>query len=436
MDIVLWVLSLALSGTCAGICLWLRAHRATESLTRDRDRLAHRLAQAAEAERQALAVVEAEVRRLTAEDAAKGEVIQALTRELRTPLTTIMGFAQLLRTHAEAERLTTRQSQGLRQIEAAGGVLLALIEEADDFVASGDARAAAFLQRVDLRLALRQVCDGLEPQAKTAGVTLSCPEAEAGLIVMADPVHVRRILRRLVANALHHSQPGATVRMTAVRQGDRVTVDVHDPARSPDAATARPFQPLDGQDARGGTMLGLDAAQRLAERMGGRLDAARDAWGATTFSFTLPAAGADLTAMDRPQVTALYVEDNPANVALMRQAAEAMGLTLHAATTGPEGLDLARALGPDVILLDLGLPGLDGYAVKAALDADPLTRDIPVMAVTGAGAPSDRRRGRAAGFDAYLTKPLDLNALADALARLLSQPRTGDGLDADRRQRA
>ncbi|MCC9041117.1 hypothetical protein LMH44_11205, partial [Neisseria gonorrhoeae] len=68
-----------------------------------------------------------------------------------------------------------------------------------------------------------------------------------------------------------------------------------------------------------------------------------------------------------------------------------------------------------------------------ALDADPLTRDIPVMAVTGAGAPSDRRRGRAAGFDAYPTKPLDLNALADALSRLLSQPRTGDGLDADRR---
>lgn len=436
MDFVLWVLSLSLAGTCAGICLWIRAYRAVEGLTQDRARLEQRLSLAAEAHLKALAVVEAEVRRLTAEDANKGEVIQALGRELRTPLTTIMGFGQLLRTHAEADRLTTRQSQGLRQIEAAGGVLLALIEEADDFVVSGDARAAPFLQRVDLRLALRQVCDGLEPQAKTAGLTLACPDAQAGLGVMADPVHVRRILRRLVANALHHSPPGATVRMTATRQGDRVTVDVHDPARQPEEATARPFQPLDGQDARGGTALGLGAAQRLAERMGGRLHAAHDAWGATTFSLTLPAAGADLAAMDRAQATVLYVEDNPANVALMRHAVETMGLTLHAATTGPEGLELARVLGPDVILLDLGLPGLDGYAVKAALDADPLTRDIPVMAVTGAGAPADRRRGRAAGFDAYLTKPLDLNALTDALSRLLSQSRKVGGLDGDRRQRA
>ncbi|WEK41336.1 MAG: hybrid sensor histidine kinase/response regulator [Candidatus Brevundimonas colombiensis] len=436
MDIVLWVLSLALSGTCAGIWLWLRALGAVEGLTRDRARLEHRLAQTAETQRQALSVVEAEVHRLSAEDAAKGEVIQALTRELRTPLTTIMGFTQLLRTHAEADRLTPRQSQGVRQIEGAGAVVLALIEEADDFVVSGDTRAAPFLQRVDLRLALRQVCDGLEPEARKAGVTLACPDAQPGLGVMADPVPVRRILRRLVANALSHSQPGATVRMTAARQGDRVTVDVHDPARPPEAATARPFQPLDGQDARGGTALGLGAAQRLAERMGGRLDAARDAWGATTFSFVLPVAGADPAARGRPQATALYVEDNPANVALMRQAAEALGLTLHAATTGPEGLELAHALGPDVILLDLGLPGMDGFEVKAGLDADPVTRDIPVLAVTAAGGPSDRRRGRAAGFDAYLTKPLDLNALADALSRVLSRPETGGGLDVDRRQRA
>ncbi|WP_312599681.1 hybrid sensor histidine kinase/response regulator [Brevundimonas sp.] len=436
MDIVLWLLSLTSSGTCAAIWLWLRAHGAVDDLTRDRDRLARRLVREAETQRQALAVLETEVRRLTDEDAAKGRVIQALSHELRTPLTTIMGFTQLLVTHAEAERLTPRQSQGLRQIEGAGAVLLALIEEADDFVASGDARAAPFLQRVDLRLALRQVCDGLDHEAEKAGVILACSEARSGLCVRADPVAVRRVLRRLVANALHHATPGATVRTTVERHGAQVVVAVHDPARPPHAEADRPFQLLDGQDARGGTALGLDAAQRLAERMGGRLDAAQDAWGATTFSFTLPAAGADPATMDRPQATALYVEDSPANVALMRHAVEAMGLTLHAATTGPEGLELARALRPDVILLDLGLPGLDGFAVKAALDADPLTRDIPVMAVTGAGAPTDRRRGRAAGFDAYLTKPVDLNALADALSRLLSQPRKVGGLDGDRRQRA
>ncbi|GAW42152.1 Aerobic respiration control sensor protein ArcB [Brevundimonas sp. SH203] len=435
MDIVLWVLSLALAGMFAGIGLWLRAQSAVARLTRDRTRLEARLAEADETQRRAVGVVEAEVRRLTAEDAAKGRIIQALSHELRTPLTTLMGFTQLLRTHAEAERLTQRQSQGLRQIEGAGAVLLALIEEADEVVASGEAGAPPFLQRVDLRLALRQVCDGLEPQARQAGVTLACPEAQSGLGVIADPVAVRRILRRLVVNALNHSAPETTVRMTAARQGERVTIDIHDPARMPETATLRPFQPLDGQDARGGTAVGLGAAQRLAERMGGRLDAARDAWGATTFSLVLPAAGADAATRDGPQATVLYVEDNPANVALMRQAVEALGLTLHAATTGTEGLELARALGPDVILLDLGLPGMDGFEVKAALGVDPVTRDIPVLAVTAAGGPEDRRRGRAAGFEAYLTKPLDLNALADALSRVLSRVLPG-GLDGDRRQRA
>lgn len=435
MDIVLLVLSLALAGACAGLWLWLRANHALAELTQDRTRLEARLAQAAETRRQALAAAEAEVRRLTAEDAAKGEVIRAMTRELRTPLTTVMGFTQLMQSHAEAERLTARQSQSLRQIEGAGAVLLALIEEADDFAASGDVRAAPFVQRVDLRLALRQVCDGLEPMARQAGATLACPPARPGLSVTADPTPVRRILRRLVENALRHSPPGATVRMTVERREDQVVVAIHDPAPPPGPVADRPFRPLDGQDARGGAALGLETARRLARRLGGRLDAAPDGWGATTFRLTLPAAAAG-SVRSSSLATALYVEDNAANVALMRQAAGGLGLSLHAATTGPEGLELARALGPDVILLDLGLPGMDGFAVKAALDLDPVTRDIPVVAVTGASSPADRRRGRAAGFDAYLTKPLDLNALADALSRVLSRVDDGCGLDADQRRRA
>lgn len=128
----------------------------------------------------------------------------------------------------------------------------------------------------------------------------------------------------------------------------------------------------------------------------------------------------------------LYIEDNPANIALMRQAARGLGLTLHAATTGPEGLDLARALRPDVILLDIGLPDMDGYEVKARLDVDPLTRHVPVLALTAAVSAPDRARGRAAGFDAWLAKPLDLAALAAALNTALGGPE----VDADGRERA
>ena len=437
MDIVLLVLSLALAGTCAGVWLWLSAQASVVRLAQRNDQIERQTAQRTDALRAALDGAEAEVRRLGVEAGVKGEVIQALARELRTPLTTVMGFTQLLQANVDAERLTPRQAQGLRQIEAAAAVLLALIEEADGFVASGQPATAGAAQRVDLRLALRQVCDGLDPQARAAGVTLACPPAASGLGVTADPGQMRALLRRLVENALRHARSGQTVEMTLTRQDQRVSLSLHDPGPAARLDRAdRPFEPLDGVDARGGTTLGVGASQRLAERMGGVLSAAADAWGATVFTLTLPAATGLVSGPGLGQAVVLYVEDNPANVALMRHAAGGLGLTLHAAATGAEGLELARALRPDVILLDIGLPDMDGYAVKARPDADPATRDVPVIALTAATSPRDLRRGRAAGFDAYLTKPLDLTALAAALNDVLIPGLAGGGLDAEGRRRA
>lgn len=441
MDIVLLVLSLALAGTCAGVWLWLSAQASVARLTQRNDQIERQMAQRTDALRAALDAAETEVRRLGLEAGVKGEVIQALARELRTPLTTVMGFTQLLQANVDAERLTPRQAQGLRQIEAAAAVLLALIEEADGFVASGQPATAGAAQRVDLRLALRQVCDGLDPQARAAGVTLACPPAASGLGVRVDPGQMRALLRRLVENGLRHARPGQTVEMTLTRQDQRVSLSLHDPGPAARLDRAdRLFEPLDGVDARGGTTLGVGASQRLAERMGGVLSAAADAWGATVFTLTLPAATGLVSGpgpgLGLGQAVVLYVEDNPANVALMRQAAGGLGLTLHAAATGAEGLELAQALRPDVVLLDIGLPDMDGYAVKARLDADPATRDVPVIALTAATSPRDIRRGRAAGFDAYLTKPLDLTALGAALNDVLTPGLAGGGLDAEGRRRA
>jgi CheY-like chemotaxis protein len=439
MDIVLLVLSLALAGTCAGIWLWLQAHAAALRLKRQNERLETQIVQQTQSLRRTLTTAEAEVERLTAEDRTKSEVMQALGRELRTPLTTVMGFSQLLRADAEADLLTARQDQAVRQIEAAGGVLLALVEETDAFMVSGDGGASPSIHRVDMRLALRQVCDGLEPQAREMGVVLACPPPAYGLSVMADPGQVRRILRRLVENALRHSASGGTIRMEMSRAEDQVIIAIHDAGVTPTGeGSDRLFRPLDGQDARGGTSLGVASIQRLTERMGGAITMQRET-GGTIFLLSLPAAGVPGMTMSK-QAVVLYVEDNPANIALMRQAATGLGLTLHAATTGPEGLELARTLRPDVILLDIGLPDMDGYEVKARLDADPITRHVPVLALTAAVSPQDRTRGRAAGFDAYLAKPLDLTALAaalnDVLARRPMGGPDGDGLDADVPQRA
>ncbi len=436
MDFVLLVLSLALAGTCAGIWLWLQAHGVAERLRRENARLEARIAHQTQGLRRALTTAEGEIDRLSAELRTRDEIMQALGRELRNPLTTIMGFAQLLRANDQADPLTARQAQSVRQIEAAAGVLLALIEETEAFMNGGDGGGSPSLHRVDLRLALRQVCDGLEAQAREAGVTLACPPPAHGLCVMADPGQIRRILRRLLENALRHSPGGGTVRMEMSRAEDRIVIAIHDAGMIPACAgDDRPFRPLDGRDARGGTALGVASVQRLTERMGGALTMVRNPGAGAVFSLSLPAAHAPGLAASR-QAVVLYIEDNPANIALMRQAASGLGLTLHAATTGPEGLDLARALRPDIILLDIGLPDMDGYEVKARLDVDPLTRHVPVLALTAAVSAQDRARGRAAGFDAWLAKPLDLAALAAALNTALNTALGGPEVDADGRERA
>jgi len=121
-----------------------------------------------------------------------------------------------------------------------------------------------------------------------------------------------------------------------------------------------------------------------------------------------------------PEATMLYVEDNPSNIALMRHVIAALGpIRLHVAENGHEGLALARDLRPDVILLDINLPGLSGFELKARLDADPLTRGLPVLALSASAMPQDVKHGKAAGFRDYLTKPLDISALAEALNRAL-----------------
>lgn len=127
-----------------------------------------------------------------------------------------------------------------------------------------------------------------------------------------------------------------------------------------------------------------------------------------------------------PDAVLLYVAEDPSAVALMRHLLHGLGrIQLHVAATGPEGATLARDLRPDAIILDVDLPGGDGLAVKIELEADPLTRGLPVVALSAAVDPAEVRRGQAAGFVEYLTKPVPMATLAAALSRILAGPDSG-----------
>lgn len=440
MLIVVTVMALALSGAWAGIRLALHARaqaRRYEQLARTLEaRVAERTAQLT----LALQAADEQAAALSAADRIKSDFLAAMSHELRTPLNAVIGFAELMRIHAPSEPLTFRQRQSVDHILAAGSRLLALIDEVLDLASLEAGTLSVSLERVDPQLVARQVCDAFRAEAEQLHVRIEAPPPTAGFGAVADRTRLRQVLTQLVSNAVRYNRPGGLVLVEVRQSAEGVAVAVHDtgPGVAPERM-AELFQPYNRLGREGsatpGAGVGLVVARRLVEAMDGRLDAASTPGEGSTFTVRLPPAHSTAPAIAAsplptaalPPATVLYVEDNPSNVALMRHVAAALGpLRVHVAETGHDGLVLAQDLAPDVIILDIALPDIDGFAVKAALAADPLTANIPVLALSASCMPADLRRGREAGFAAYLTKPLDIPALARALSEVLARNKAGE----------
>lgn len=434
MEFVLVVVALALSGCWAGLHLALKARREAATLRRLNAMLEARADQRARELQIALTAAEGQSAQVEAAHRAKTEFLASMSHELRTPLNAVIGFADLVRMNEAKEPLTLRQHQAIEQIRVAGARLLTLVDEVLNLADIEGGRLALTVERVDPLLVARQVCETLRPMAEAAGIELREPPPVSGLVARADCERLRQVLTALIANAIKYNRPGGAVLIEARQSAENVSLSVHDTGPGlPAARMEGLFQPFNrlGREASDvpGAGLGLAVARRLIEAMGGQLEAeSREGEGAA-FTIRLPIGLADpravmassVPAMILPEATLLYVEDNPSNVALMRHVITALGrIQLHVAETGPEGLTLARDLRPDVIILDINLPGMDGFEVKARLAEDPLTCSLPVLALSARAAFADIRRGREAGFAEYLTKPLQIPALAQALSRALT----------------
>ena len=144
-----------------------------------------------------------------------------------------------------------------------------------------------------------------------------------------------------------------------------------------------------------------------------------------------PSQGVQVPLGAGPEASVLYIEDNASNIRLMRHIAEALGgLELHVAEHPVEGLEMAASLKPDVILLDINLPGMDGFQVKARLEANPVTRQIPVIAISANVLAETMTRGQSSGFHGYLTKPISIGALVSAIQEVTAPSPAGDALTA------
>lgn len=353
---------------------------------------------------------------------AKSEFLSRMSHELRTPMHAILGFAQVLASDP-AVAAAAQPRAHLRQIQHAGGRLLGLIDELLDLarIDAGDLQLQP--EVIELTPMLQQCLQVIAPLARHHAVQL--PAAPAGsLRVRADRVRLEQVMLNLLSNAIKHNRRGGRVELQLEQCDDAsVRIVVGDTGPGLDAAQQErlfhAFERLGGQAQAEGAGIGLSLSKRLIELMHGRIGVQSQPGAGSRFWVQLAGAAAVAQA-GCCNGTVLYIEDNPVNQLLMEaMLQQATQLRMLRAELPEAGLELARTQVPDLILLDIQLPGIDGYEVLHRLRADAVTCAIPVVAVSANALRSDIDRGLAAGFVDYLTKPIDQRLLLATLQRLL-----------------
>ncbi len=369
---------------------------------------------------------------------AKSDFLSSMSHELRTPLNAVIGFAQMLEMDRR-QTLTGSQKEYVGYIISSGHHLLNLVNEVLDLAGIESGQLRLSIERVPVRDALEAVRATMAPLAQRAGLALEIAIPTDIAAVRADNLRLRQVLINLVSNAIKYNRPGGSVTLTSMPTPDgTVRFVIADTgigiAPEHQKHLFEPFQRLGAEyTAIEGTGIGLSLSRRIMAAMNGTIGFSSEPGRGSVFWIELPGAAAEAgepvalpLSSGTPRATAggfslLYVEDNPANLRLMEHLVSTLpNVAVLMAATPQLGLDMAVAHRPDVIVLDLNLPGMSGYEVLRRLQAMPETADIPVLALTAAAFPHDVKKGLAAGFFRYLTKPLDvgafLAAVDDALA--------------------
>ena len=370
---------------------------------------------------------------------AKSEFLSRMSHELRTPLNAILGFAQLLA--MEHERLPDGDLQRVRQIEAAGWHLLALINDVLDLARIEAGAMTSSAEPVNLVALAADAAELVQGAAAQRAITLELPPADiGGAWVQADRVRLKQVLVNLLGNAVKYNRRGGRVTVAIDRETDgRRTVSVADTGRGFEPEQlARLYQPFTRFERAGeateGTGIGLVITLRLVELMGGRLTVSSTSGVGSRFAVDLPAA-LPATALPDGAATALggvtpertphrilVVEDNASNVELLRQVlARRENCQLEVATDGLAGLARAQQGGFDLAIVDIDLPGIDGIELARRLKADPATQRLPLLALSANAMPADMRRALNAGFERYLSKPLDVQRIDGEIDQLLAR---------------
>ncbi len=410
---------------------------------------------------------ELEHSKLMAEKAnlAKSDFISSMSHELRTPLNAILGFSQLL--EASIPPPTAIQTMRIEQVHKAGLHLLELINEILDLAVIESGKLALSPEPLSLKKVMLECQAMMEPQAEKCDIKLTFPkfdiscfecqammEPQAGkhdikltfpkfdipCLVRADRTRLKQVLINLLSNAIKYNREHGTVEVKcATTASGHIRIGVKDSGVGlPPEKIAQLFQPFNrlGQESGGveGTGIGLVVTRRLVDLMEGTIGVESTVGVGSEFwieliqsntpqlaaETTLPAELSPKVHGNSGQRILLYVEDNPANLLLVEQIIEGHPrLNMMSARDGSTGVALARAHLPDVILMDINLPGISGIEAMNILRKDPATKHIPIIALSANAMLRDIENGLEAGFFLYLTKPIKINEFMDALDRAL-----------------
>jgi len=361
---------------------------------------------------------------------AKSQFLSRMSHELRTPLNGILGFAQLL----ESEDLTEDQLSSVEMIFGSGKHLLDLINDILQVAALESGKLTVSIEPLELESILHEVLSSIETLLFDNQISLYV-EGDRKLWVEADHTRLKQLLYNLLSNAVKYNKFKGTVTVLIALNQDKVRMSISDTGKGiRDENIDSIFEPFNRLNYENsvieGTGIGLTISQQLAYLMGTKLNVDSTVDVGTTFWFDLPKA----TPMPDYQVTSseieqlalrdesdcrltlLYVEDNKANMKLIRHLVSNLeDVILVEAIDAEEGIEKAQMFRPDLILMDINLPGKDGYHALSEIKQLSMKKNLKIVAVSANAMTSEIEQGYQAGFDDYITKPIDLDEITQLI---------------------
>lgn len=378
---------------------------------------------------------------------AKSEFLSSMSHELRTPMNAIMGFGQLLNMEGE-QSFTDSQKENVTEILKASDHLLELINEVLDLSKIEAGRIDLSIEDVLLGGIISESLQLILPLADKQGISVKLLRGDIEIsldelindtnIVRADHTRTKQVIINLLSNAVKYNSENGKITIQCIKSDNNVRVSITDTGaglnQEQQSQLFKAFDRLGAENTEiEGTGIGLVITQNIVQLMGGHIGVESEPGVGSTFWFELPNGLTEIESKheDVPQSeykeniseerTVLYIEDNPANLRLVTQLLGRLpNIHMWSVHEPMLGFELAVQHNPDLILLDINLPGMNGYEVLKLLRQQKQLHDTPVIAISANAMPKDIERGLDAGFNDYITKPIDISKLLSTVESTLN----------------